>query len=108
MCASPYGRNVLPSACDKFPNQSISIANFRSSLDTAYSATLRQYHHIYADSDVYIVTKYNSVYDWNIAALSQPQLVFQALPNVAYTWKQFYALVLESLQSYFGATSLNL
>src|SRR6266852_2928569 len=61
---------------------------------------------IYADSDVDIVVQYNSVYDWNISALSeQQQLLFQALPKVSYTWKQFYVPVVESLQSYFGATA---
>lgn len=63
---------------------------------------------IYADSDVDIVVQYNSVYDWNISALSQQQqLLFQALPKVSYTWRQFYVPVVESLQSYFGATAVD-
>lgn len=63
---------------------------------------------IYADSDVDVVVQYNSVYAWDVSELPQPQqLLFGAVPKVNYSWRQFYPLVLESLEVYFGRASVN-
>lgn len=63
---------------------------------------------IYADSDVDVVVQHNSVYAWDVSGLAQAQqALFAAVPKVNYSWRQFYTLVLESLQVYFGAASLH-
>ena len=62
---------------------------------------------IYADSDVDVVVQHNYAYYWDISALPmRQQMLFAQIPKVDHAWRKFYDPVVESLQSYFGAASV--